>query len=472
VKHFRVGTGRHASRERAKRLLGRGQAEREAAALRALHAAGAPVAEPLALAFGAAGDASLALRFLPGEPLETALGRPPRERRALLAALGASVRALHAAGWAHGDLHRGNVWIHAGRPHLLDLQHAWRAGTDFDQDAVDDVGQLDYSLWGRASLADRVRLRAAALGLDRPFDDDARCALRAAGEAAEGRADDHARSRTRRALREGRAFARARVGALRGLRSRELEEHALAALVAAHEEAQRSGGARVVKADARSRLSALAAGTRPVIVKETLFRGWPRAAADLARGSAGFRAFRAGYGLRARGVGAALPLAWLEERRAGLPVRSLVVLEDLRPEPDALAAAAADPAGAALALAELAIALHRRGADHGDLKCTNVILAGAPPYTAKLLDLEAVRFPRDLADDARIAALAQINASLPDTVTNEARLRAWRRYERALPFAAGRDAALAAIVARSLARRHRWSGAGCKLAEGARPSPR
>jgi hypothetical protein len=317
-----------------------------------------------------------------------------------------------------------------------------------------------------------VRLRAAALGLSRPFDDDARDALRAAGEAAEGRADDHARSRTRRALREGRAFARAQVGALRGLRSRELDERALAALVAAHEEAQRSGGARVLKADARSRLSALAAGTRPAIVKETPFRGWPRAAADAVRGSAGWRAFRAGHGLRARGVGAALPLAWLEERRAGLPVRSLVVLEDLRPDPDALAASAADPEAALLALAELAIALHRRGVVHGDLKCTNVILAGAPPYTAKLLDLESVRFRRDLDDAARIEALAEINASLPDAVPLDARRRAWRRYCAALPFAAGRDAALAEVVARSLARRHRWSGVGCKLAEEPSPSRR
>ena len=472
VKHFRVGTGRHAARERAKRLLGRSQAEREAAALRALHAAGAPVAEPLGLAFAGDGDALLALRFLPGEPLDAALTRPSRERRALLAALGASVGALHRAGWAHGDLHRGNVWIHEGRPVLLDLQHAQRGAEDFAEEAAEDVGQLDYSLWGRASLADRVRLRAAALGLARPFDDGAKHALRAVGAAAAARADEHARSRTRRALREGRAFARAQVGALRGLRSRELDERALAALVAAHDAAQREGGTGVLKADARSRLSALAAGARRVVVKETLFRGWPRAAADGVRGSAGYRAFRAGYGLRARGVGAALPLAWLEERRAGLPFRSLVVLEDLRPELDALAASAVEPEAAALALAELAIALHRRGVDHGDLKCTNVILAGAPPFTAKLLDLEAVRFPRRLSDDARVEALAQINASLPDAVPNDARLRAWRRYERALPFAAGRAAALAQVVARSVARRHRWSGAGCKLAEGASPSPR
>jgi tRNA A-37 threonylcarbamoyl transferase component Bud32 len=471
VKHFRVGSGKHPARERAKRLVGRSQAEREAGALRALHARGAPVPEPLGLAFGSDGDAFLALRFLPGVPLEAALAAPVGERRAYLSALGASVRALHDAGFAHGDLHQGNVWIHAGRPLLLDLQHAQRAAEDFDAAVIDDLGQLDYSLWARASRADRLRLRAAALGVARPFDDAARDALRAVGAAAEARADEHARSRTRRALREGRAFARVRVGALRGLRSRTLDERALAALVADHEAVQGRGDARVVKADARSRLSALHAGAQRVIVKETLFRGWARAGADLLRGSAGFRAFRAGHGLHARGIGVALPLAWLEERRAGLPVRSLVVLEDLRPAPDALTASGGEPAAAALALATLALHLHRRGVDHGDLKCTNVILEGAPPYAAKLLDLESVRFPRRLADAARIDALAQINASLPDAVPNDARLRAWRRYAGALPFVSN-EAALAEIVARSLRRGHRWTGAGCACAERATPSRR
>jgi tRNA A-37 threonylcarbamoyl transferase component Bud32 len=471
VKHFRVGTGRHAWRERAKRLLRRSQAERESRALRALHGAGAPVAEPLALAFGAEGDAFLVLRFLPGEPLEKALAAPPRERRALLAALGACVGELHRREFAHGDLHQGNVWIHGGQPVLLDLQHAVRSGDS--EDVIDDLGQLDYSLWGRATLGDRVRLRAAALGLTQPFDDAGRAALRAVGDAAEDRAEEHARSRTRRALREGRVHARARIGALAGLRSRALEERDLAELVAEHEAAQQARDARVLDADARSHITGLAAGPQRVVVKETPFRGWGRAAADRLRGSAGFRAFRAAHGLRARGVGAPLPLAYLEERRAGLPVRSLVVLEDLRPAPDALAASRAEPAATALALAELALRLHRRGIDHGDLKCTNVILEGAPPYTAKLLDLEGVRFARrPLSDETRLDALAQMNASLPDAVTAADRRHAWDRYRRALPFAAGREAALAEIVARSVRRRHRWSGAGCRLAESATPSPR
>jgi Lipopolysaccharide kinase (Kdo/WaaP) family len=147
-------------------------------------------------------------------------------------------------------------------------------------------------------------------------------------------------------------------------------------------------------------------------------------------------------------------------------VRSWVVLADLRPAPDGLEAAQEAPEAALAALARLAIGLHRRGVDHGDLKCTNVHFVG-PEREPHLVDLESVRFRR-LPDGARLDALAQLNASLPDAVPAPARRRAFVRYALALPFARGREAALREVVARSLARRHRWTGADCALAERSR----
>ena len=101
---------------------------------------------------------------------------------------------------------------------------------------------------------------------------------------------------------------------------------------------------------------------------------------------------------------------------------------------------------------------------HGDLKATHVLLrAGAlgAPFEARLLDLEGVRFRRRLSDRERIEALAQLNASLPDCLAARDRQRAFRRYARSLPFTAEAGAVLDEIVRRSVARRHRWSGAGC-----------
>jgi hypothetical protein len=98
-----------------------------------------------------------------------------------------------------------------------------------------------------------------------------------------------------------------------------------------------------------------------------------------------------------------------------------------------------------------------------------VYLEGAPPFAARLVDLEGVRFRRRLPEAARIEALAQLNASLPDGVPADVRRRAFARYCAALPFARPRGEVLAQVVARSLARRHRWTGADCALAPTSSP---
>ena len=177
------------------------------------------------------------------------------------------------------------------------------------------------------------------------------------------------------------------------------------------------------------------------------------------------RGWRGGHGLRVRRIGAAEPIAALTRRRFGVPVCSWLVLEDLRPAPTAVAAlerGAPDPATVIDAVASLLIALHRARVDHGDLKGTHVFLGDdAGRCVPRLIDLEGVRFRRRLSDARRERALAELNASLPDALPAALRRRAFARYAAALPFADGARAALRRVVRASLARRHRWSGAGC-----------
>ena len=490
VKQFRVGSGRHALRERVKARFGHAPAVREWRMLTAMGAAGIPVPEPLALGSLADGDRLLALRWIDGTPFEAALRAEPRTRRALLAALAALVRRVHGAGFVHGDLHLGNVLVNARGPVLLDWQHARATGEVGDR--RDDLARLEFSLAPHVSRGRRMRVRKVVLGVARPLDAASRAALRGAGDAADARAREHARSRTNSACRPGRLAARfdesrrsaspRYAGSVaprsdRGLRLRELAEHDLAAICAAHRDALSNCDARVLKSDARSSVTALDVAGRRVVVKETPFRGAARALADALRGSAGFRAWRAGHGLRERRIGAALPLAYGETRHFGVPVASWVVLEDLRPAADAafaLGEGAATAEEVLDALAHLAIAVHRAGVDHGDLKATHVLLArGATALAPCLIDLEGVRFPRRLSDARRLRALAELNASLPDAYPAALRRRAFRRYAAALPFAIGWRGAQARIVRESLERSHRWTGAGCEAtrSEGASPSP-
>jgi UDP-glucose:(heptosyl)LPS alpha-1,3-glucosyltransferase len=460
VKQFRAASGRHPVRERLKIWLGRSPADREWRALGALRRAGIPVPAPLALGVLPGGDRLLVMSFVEGDPFPTVLEGSSTARWDALRRLGTLVTRAHEAGFIHGDLHSENVlWTEAG-PVLLDLQHARRSRSRRARRR--DLGDLDYSLWRRASLAERVRLRSAALGVTAPFDAAARAALRAVGSAASAKAARHARSRTRRSLRPGRLYARLRLAEGGGMRARELSEAEVRQALAAHRESLAAGDRRVLKSDERSRISAVEVAGRRVVVKEVPFRGVARGVADRVRGSAARRAWLGGHGLIARGAGAARPLAFVESRRGGLVAGSAVLLEDLRPHPDALdAAARGDPEAVLTALSSLVATLHRRHVDHSDLKSTHIFLeARDGRLVARLIDLEGVRFPRRITSKRRLRALAQLNASLPDSFPNHARCRAFARYLAELPFPGGNRRALERLVAMSLARRHRWSGAG------------
>jgi len=470
IKHFRVATGRHANRERWKARAGWSPAEREHSALRALWNRDVPVPEPLGLAALEDGDRLLILRWIEGCSWEALAARPAAAQRAAATALGAAVARLQAAGYAHGDLHRGNLLFAKTGPVLLDLQHARATRSRSAHDA--DLGQLDYSLWGHAPLSQRARIRAAALGLERPFGPEARASLRSAGHAAERRALAHGRSRTRRALRSGRQFAVLEVGNQRGMRFREIPETEVEAALERHDQVLARGGDEVWKDDGRSRITRVSTGSRAVVVKEVLPRGWGRRLADVWRGSPGRRAWLGGHGLLARGVGAATPLAFVERRWLGVPFASWVVLEDLSELPDALTACEQDAPGVEAALRKLLFGLHLRRIEHGDLKSTHVHIRGTGAAAEpRLLDLEGVRFPSRLGDARRIEALAELNASLPDSFSGRRRQQLFENYSAALRFERPRREVLRSIVALSLARAHRWSGGDCACAQGSAAEP-
>jgi hypothetical protein len=271
-------------------------------------------------------------------------------------------------------------------------------------------------------------------------------------------------------MRPGRRFARVQIGSLRGLRLREFDQALVAEAVDLHRRALSQRDSRVIRSDGRSRVTAPRPGGRAVVVKEVVHGGFGRHLADLFRGSPARRAWRGGHGLIARGVAAAAPLAFLERRRLGLPVASLVVIEDARVQVgsscalplDQLAADAGIDASLVDAMVRLLVRLHGSNADHGDLKASHVFAAReAGEWQIRLVDLEGVRLCRWLRDSRRILALAQLNASLPDALAAAERRRALADYARRLPFRRGAELALERIVALSLERADCWTGAGC-----------
>jgi hypothetical protein len=270
-----------------------------------------------------------------------------------------------------------------------------------------------------------------------------------------------------RALSPGRCFAPVRFGDYCGLHLREVTQPAVLTALEGHRSAGRSGAWTVLKSDGRSRVTAGPTERGSMIVKEYAGGGRGGLLADAFRGSPARRAWLGGHGLRARGIAASTPYAFLERRRFGLPIASVAVFEDLRQftPADRCTPREASPEQVVDALARLVTKLHRNGVVHGDLKASHVYMGWRERrLEARLIDLEGVRFRARLRDSARIRALAELNASLPDDIPDALRCRAFARCAASLPFRRGREAALHAIVRTSLARAHRWTGAGCAVA--------
>jgi tRNA A-37 threonylcarbamoyl transferase component Bud32 len=412
-------------RSACKRALGWSADAREWRMLGRLWRAGLRVPEPLAHAALPDGGRVVATRFTPGRPLSEALRAGARERRALLDAVGLLVSRLHAQGVVHRDLHVGNLLVDGAQPVLLDLSSA--LPLRLRRARLRDLGELDASLASRLSGADRARLAAAALALRRPFDASGRRALREVARASRGRARAHWRSRTRRALVPGRQYARLALREGRGLRLREIPE---------------------------SRVQALLAGSKRepgIAVERDRVRGVRAWLAACTRGSAARRAWRAGQGLRARGIPAERPLAFVESRRLGVPLRSALLIERL-PDLDA-AHVRDDPAGFLDALAALLRAMRERDVEHAALDAG--ALRRTPDGRLALGRLGCVRFRTaevrfraaeapgharcaerlaadlapwlDVAMRARLAALLREDAAAPRVATSRPRRAADQR---------------------------------------------
>ena len=248
----RVGSPRAArAREGAARARARGA--RMAHARRDAAAPASRCPEPLALGTRADGDRLLALRVDRRRAARRTrcATRPPRAAT-LLAALAALVRRVHEAGFVHGDLHAGNVLVGARGPVLLDWQHARPARAPAPRAARPRAPRV---LAGAARVARSPAARAAqrCSACPRRETTAARDALRAAGDAADARAREHARSRTASACRarSPRRSRSTRSGA-RGLRLRELGAEALDR--DPRRASRRARSARCARAEARRAL--------------------------------------------------------------------------------------------------------------------------------------------------------------------------------------------------------------------------
>lgn len=454
LKTHHVATGRHPLREALKRRLGSSPARREWLALQSLLVKSVYVPRPRAWGRLEDGDEILVTEELSGTSARDSFrAATPEERPALADALGRTLQTLYQAGYRHGDLHLGNLFVTDDRIVLLDLQKARPLKNSNER--LHDLATLELSL-ARAgwSLDERSAFRAP-LEPTAHFESALRRFLQ-----------DHVRGRARRRHRVGRDWAAAEFDGLRGLREQSLSLDSLREII---QSADRNPSPRQ-RRNGRIHLTEANTGDRVVVVKRVESRGLRRALGDQIRGTSGKRAFHKGQRASLLGDRAARPLAYVEERRLGLALRSWLVIERvgeidldcITPESPELARRIALALGAWLAEA------HSWGLSHRDLKAGNVrVTIRDTSIDFWLIDLEDLTGPTNLTDDARRHSLSQLNASLSDEAFGlDARREALEAYLAHVPFKAEKSdaAGIAAQIARqSLARGHRWRGIGCDL---------
>jgi tRNA A-37 threonylcarbamoyl transferase component Bud32 len=142
-----------------------------------------------------------------------------------------------------------------------------------------------------------------------------------------------------------------------------------------------------------------------LVLKRYNRRKWGNVFVDLLRGSRARRAFSKAYHLELCGIPTARPIATADERLWFLPVRSYLLMEEIKGALS-LGACSGDKRTACSLLAELLGRMHREGFTHRDLKGGNLVFNddGRP----HLIDLDGLRFVRRVPDSRAVADLARL----------------------------------------------------------------
>jgi tRNA A-37 threonylcarbamoyl transferase component Bud32 len=153
--------------ERLRGRTPRSPAEREAASLASLRAAGMPAPRPLAWFAGRGASAVVMEHLEHRETLRELLEREGAPRaRARLAHLARLVARLHAAGFYHRDLYLEHVVVRGAEPEdlaLLDAGRARRERAPRERWRVKDLAALELSTPARVGAVERLRFLARYL---------------------------------------------------------------------------------------------------------------------------------------------------------------------------------------------------------------------------------------------------------------------------------------------------------------------
>ena len=426
---------------------------------------GLPMPRPLAVAEKRSGvllkDSCIILEALTqasplNEYLERQLpGFPPEQlwhlKQSLALSLAQLVRDVHKKGIFYRDLHAGNILIKtidsgACELFLIDLHRALFPPVLMQWMRVRDLAQLCNSL--SATQTDKLRFlkeycRAGQLSKKSFYDVNKKLAA-----AADRMEKTRIKSRSKRCVKNSTTFEVATSFGERYCGRRDFGRGACRQAIASHLSSLVRDEAQVLKKTAHSIMTTHAEEKElpvPVCVKGYRSGGLRYALKSLAVTSRAMKSWIAGNSLLVRGINTPRPQALLEKKYGPVVLKSFLITEwlagsvELNDYIAGLCERCAPRAAKDSFIAALARSvrdLHAQAVYHADLKSTNILVceAGNDSWKFYFVDLDRVRFNKNLTFRERANNLAQINASVSSYMMAKDRLKFFRFYAKGTPF--------------------------------------
>ncbi len=429
---------------RVRNLL-RSRADREWKTSRELERRGVPT--PRLLARGTAKNRLSARRYLVSEGLPEAqtlkdyleeghYGRlVPRKKIETSKEFARFVAKVHKNGIDHWDFHWENMLVREAGDgensfYVIDL-HCVRIRQELTLTRrIEALATLNLSLDQRTTKTQRLRFLKEYTrshgNLDIPYGHLAKKVEERTGKK---RASQWTK-RAKRCLRTNRRFSAVDLAGMHGFASRDLSQEGLASALRDFNFGDGKKACSIIKRS-HVTVSALLPQSEEhpdLYVKYYPYRGPLSTLKNLFRSSRARRCWVAANALILRGVPTAKPLVFLEDRRYLWLRQSLFVTERISPGTrlreyvDETWGNAKSPLNLTEKirvierLAKTVALMHGRGASHGDLKATNVLIQAREDGPARFFfcDLDSARAGRRTSRRRRIRDLARINASFLD----------------------------------------------------------
>ncbi len=364
------------------------------------------------------------------------------------------VKNLHQKGIFHQDFHSGNILIgkdDKGNIHfyLMDLHRVKLQSKLSDRQRVQNLASLNTGFYQTTRKTEKLRFLKTYLNGDRRWEANYPHFTRLIEATTDKMMKKMWHKRDKRCLKSNKYFVPFKSDTFKGFINRDFYSPELLDLLHNPDRSFTESLSTVIK-DSNTTSSCfmpleIAGKTVELHIKRFNYQNIPYTLKNLFRTSRGKRVWKVAHGLLLRNIPTPLPVAFLEQRKGRLLIKSFFITKKIDQSlplislfqkgtvnsPDEISKIRNEILQQGACILRR---MHERGVCHGDLKASNILVQKKAGQKEKLYlaDLDSARVKKSVKEEDKIRDLARLNASLLDTraVSTPERLRLLQYYLR------------------------------------------